>query len=104
MRFFTWHFLFAVWLMFSAFILPQSAASAAVAWVSAIAIGVLGLLAHAKPDVRFVITGIAGLLFIIALFLEDMPMEARVNLVVVAVVMSAFTVVKPRGASFKAPA
>jgi len=87
--------------MTSAFVLSLSAPSASVAWVTGVLVGVLGLLWHGTPELRFVITVFSGLHFTVALFQEDVPMEAGVKDDVVAVLSSACSAVPPRAASFR---
>lgn len=98
MRFISWNLVLAAWLLVSAFALGHSPASAAVTFVSGLAIGFLALAAGGKPGLRYVISIIALLLAGSALLLVDASGLARVSTAIVAAILFALSLVSPRHA------
>lgn len=79
MRFIAWNLALAAWLLISAFVFPHTAQSAALTWLMAVIIGVLGVASRGKPELR-VLTGLLALVLGAAsLFLEGMSGAARVS-------------------------
>lgn len=79
MRFIAWNLALAAWLLVSAFVFPHSPRSAALTWVMAVLIGVLGVASRGKPELR-VLSGLAALVLGAAsLFLEGMSGAARMS-------------------------
>ena len=105
MRFVTLNLILATWLLISAFALPQTPFSTAFTAISALVVAVAAFLAHGKPGVRFVISVVALLLAIGALFLTDVSGVARVSNALVGAVLFAVSLVRPgRAATPQTPA
>jgi len=105
MRFVTLNFVIATWLLVSAFALPQTPFSTAFTAISALVVAVAAYLAHARPGVRFVISVVAVLLGIGALFLTDVSGVARLSNALVGAVLFAVSLVRPgRAATPQTPA
>lgn len=95
MRFLGWSALFAGWLVVSAFVLPQTAASAAVAVGVAFVTLSLSAFAVGRPGVRYLNAVLALLLAGVAL-LGDLPAIAAASDALVAAALFALSLVSPR--------
>lgn len=95
MRFLGWSSFLAAWLVLSAFVLPQTAASAAVAVVAAFLMFGLSAFAVGRPGLRYAIAVIAVLLAGFAL-LGGVPWIAAASDALVAAAFFALSLVSPR--------
>jgi hypothetical protein len=95
MRFIGWNLVFATWLLISAFALPQTPLSSAIAWVTAVLVATVALVSPGKPDARFVISALALMLAIAALLAPGVSGIAAINDALVAAALFALSMVKP---------
>lgn len=95
MRFLGWNSFLAGWLVLSAFALPQTATSAALAVVAAFVMFSLNAFAVGRPGLRYV-TAVVALVLAAAALLADVPWLAAVNDALVAGAFSALSLVSPR--------
>lgn len=96
MRFLGWNLLFASWLLISAFVFTQTAASLAVTLACALLIGVFALLSRGKPGLRMVLSALAVILACVALLLPGLPGATRLNDGLVAALVFGLSVVPGR--------
>jgi hypothetical protein len=96
MRFIAWHLGLGGWLLFSAFLLPYGANGAAFTALLAVLIGTIGLAAPGLPGLRFINTVLASVLAATAFMMADMEWLARINSLVMALVVFALSVVPGR--------
>lgn len=104
MRFLGFSMLLSAWLLVSAFVLPHTAATAAMTGVSAFAVLLFAALAAGRPALRFVLTAIATLLALTALLVPSMPGPAALSNALVAAALAALSLVSPLHAAPHAPA
>lgn len=103
MRFLTWSLVLSGWLLVSAFVLPQTAGSAAVAVLAAFVMVSLSAFAVGRPGVRYVNAVLALLLAGFAL-LGNVPWVAALNDTLVAAAYFALTLISPQHHHEEAPA
>jgi hypothetical protein len=96
MRFIAWHMALAGWLLFSSFALPYGPNGMAFTALLAVFIGTIGLASPGLRGLRFVNTVLATILAITALMMADIEWLARINSLVVALVVFALSVVPGR--------
>jgi hypothetical protein len=96
MRFIAWHMALGGWLLFSSFALPYGENGMAFTALLAVFIGTVGLAAPGLPGLRFGNTVLAMILAATALLMSDMGWLARLNSLVVALVVFAISVVPGR--------
>ncbi len=95
MRFLGWSTVIAGWLVVSAFVLPQTAMSAALAVMVAFVMLSLSAFAIGRPGLRYLNAVIALVLAAMAL-LGDIPGEAAVSDALAAAALFALSLVSPR--------
>ncbi len=96
MRFITWHMALAGWLLFSSFLLPYGGNGMAFTALLAVLIGTIGLAAPGLPGLRFGNTVLAVILAVTALQIGDLEWAARINSLVVALLVFALSVIPGR--------
>jgi hypothetical protein len=96
MRFIAWHMVLAGWLLFSSFVLGYGENGMAFTALLAVFIGTIGLAAPGLPGLRFGNTILAMVLAATALMISDMEWPARINSLVMALVIFALSVVPGR--------
>jgi hypothetical protein len=96
MRFLGWSALLAGWLVVSAFVLPQTAASAMVTVLAAFLTLSFAAFAVARPPIRYLNTAVALLLAAAALFGE--PGAAAISNALAAAALFALSLVSPQHA------
>jgi hypothetical protein len=96
MRFIGLNVAFATWLLVSAFALPQTPVSMAIAAGGAFVVPVIALLAGARPGVRFLISLLALTLAVTMLLLPDVPAPARISNWLVAALFFGLSIISPR--------
>jgi hypothetical protein len=96
MRFIAWHMGLAGWLLFSSFLLPYGENGLAFTALLAVLIGTIGLAAPGLPGLRFGNTALALVLVATALLIGDLGWLARINSMVVALVVFALSVIPGR--------
>lgn len=98
MRFIGWNVGVATWLLISAFALPQTPASMAVAAGLAFLVPVIALFAGARPGARYVVSLLALAFAAAMLLLPGVPAAARISNMLVAALLFALSLVSPRHA------
>ena len=101
MRFIAWHMALAGWLLFSSFALPYGPNGIAFTALLAVLIGTIGLASPGLPGLRFVNTGLATLLAATALLMADIEWLARINSLLVALVVFALSVIPGRSSGME---
>jgi hypothetical protein len=96
MRFIAWHMALAGWLLFSSFALGYGQNGMAFTALLAVVIGTIGFAAPGLPGLRFANTILAVVLAATALLISDMEWPARINSLVVALVVFALSVIPGR--------
>jgi len=96
MRFIAWHMAVAGWLLFSSFLLGYGENGMAFTALLAVIIGTIGFASPGLPGLRFANTVLAVVLAATALLISDMAWPARINSLVVALVVFALSVVPGR--------
>jgi hypothetical protein len=96
MRFIAWHMALAGWLLFSSFLLGYGVNGMAFTALLAVIIGTIGFAAPGLPGLRFGNTVLAAVLAATALLIGDMEWPARINSLVVALVVFALSVIPGR--------
>jgi hypothetical protein len=96
MRFIAWHMVVAGWLLFSSFLLGYGENGMAFTALLAVVIGTIGFASPGLPGLRFGNTVLAVVLAATALLIGDMGWAARINSLVVALVVFALSVVPGR--------
>jgi len=85
----------AVWLLVSAFALGHTPLSATITVVVAVAVGILARLSSSKPGIRWVNSALTLVLVGCAVLLPSLSVAARVNTVVVGLVLLALSAISP---------
>jgi hypothetical protein len=96
MRFIAWHMALAGWLLISSFALPYGENGLAFTALLAVLIGTIGLASPGLPGLRFANTVLAVVLAVTALRIGDIEWLARLNSLVVALVVFALSVIPGR--------
>jgi hypothetical protein len=96
MRFMAWHLAVAGWLLFSSFLLGYGENGMAFTALLAVVIGTIGFASPGLPGLRFANTVLAVVLAATALLISDMGWPARINSLVVALVVFALSVIPGR--------
>jgi hypothetical protein len=104
MRFIAWNMAIVAWLLLSAFALPRSADSAALAGLLAVLVGTFALAAPGLRGLRFVNAVLAMVLASAALLVPDVSGLARVSDAMVAAAVFALSLVPGRSTSTDAAA
>lgn len=99
MRFLFWNLLFSTWLLLSAFALPQTPLSSALTAITAFAVLLFAFLAAGRPALRFVITALALVLGMTAVFLPGGSLATAVSNGVVGALLFALSLVRPTHAA-----
>lgn len=96
MRYLAWNLVFASWLLLTAFVFTQTAASLWITVLCAFLIGVFALLSRGKPSLRMVVSVLALALGAAALLLPGLPGATRLNDGFVAALVFGLSVVPGR--------
>ena len=96
MRFIAWHMALAGWLLFSSFALGYGQNGLAFTALLAVVIGTIGFASPGLRGLRFVNTVLAIVLAVTAFTITDMEWPARINSLVVALVIFALSVIPGR--------
>jgi hypothetical protein len=101
MRFIAWHMALAGWLLFSSFLLGYGQNGMAFTALLAVIIGTIGFASPGLRGLRFVNTVLAVLLAVTAFTITDMEWPARINSLVVALVVFALSVIPGRSSGME---
>jgi hypothetical protein len=96
MRFIAWHMALAGWLLFSSFALGYGQNGMAFTALLAVIIGTIGFAAPGLRGLRCVNTALAIVLAATALHISDLEWPARINSLIVALLVFALSVIPGR--------